>query len=172
MPALQPLHAEGLVRFVAPGESAPASALKAFEAGAGEHPALLVTGDSALLTPAMVDGFCAGVKDGVDLCVGFAREETVAAAYPETRRTYLRFRDGGYSSCNLFALMTPQATRVLALWRDVTRHRKRPWRLVVAAFGWGALLRYMMGGLSLADAFAVASDFALAETILKARNAA
>jgi hypothetical protein len=47
--------------------------------------------------------------------------------------------------------------RVLERWSDLEAFRKQPWRLV-AAFGLSALLRFAFGRLTLAEAFAVASE--------------
>ena len=68
-------------------------------------PLLIVTGDHALLTPSMVEEFLAGaVAAGAGAAVGLAPATTIQAAYPNVRRTYLKFADDGYSGCNLFAL--------------------------------------------------------------------
>lgn len=96
-------------------------------------PLLIVTGDHALLTPDMVEEFIAGALDaGAGAAVGLAAEATIRAAYPDVRRTYIRFADGGYSGCNLFALARADSDRALNFWREIDRNRKRPWRFVKA----------------------------------------
>jgi hypothetical protein len=67
------------------------------------------------------------------------------------RRTWLKFRDGRYSACNLFLLRTPEALSAVRLWRTVEAHRKKPWR-VAAILGPGMLLGYGLGLLSLDSA--------------------
>ena len=120
--------------FVTPSkESAAASAAAALPVLG--HPVLLTTADHVLLDGAMLDHFMAQSATGsADLTVGLARAETILAAYPETRRTFLRFGPDRVSGCNLFGLMTPDAARAIAFWQTVERNRKRPWRLI-AAFG-------------------------------------
>jgi len=80
-----------------------------------------------------------------------ALHETVAAAYPETRRTAYRFKDGSYCSCNLFAFLTPRARQAPCFWRRVEQQRKNPLR-VINELGWITVLRYLMGRLTFAEA--------------------
>ena len=134
--------------FVIPSKSsAAASTAAVLESGTMEHPVLLTTADHVLLDPAMLDHFFAqSTASSADLTVGLARAETILAAYPETRRTFLRFGPDRVSGCNLFGLMTPQALQAITFWQAIERDRKRPWRLV-AAFGVAPLLRYGLGRL-------------------------
>jgi len=94
-------------------------------------PILVVTGDHALLTPAMVDGFLGRLGDA-DAAVAVVERHVVESGYPETRRTWLRLRGGHYSGANLFALRTELARRALALWAGTERDRKKALRLMLA----------------------------------------
>lgn len=116
-------------------------------------PLLVATADHPLLTPAWVEGFIADVPAGTDVAVLLARRDLVEAALPGTRRTWLRFRDGDWSGCNLFLLASPRAAAALSLWREVETNRKRPWR-IVRRLGPATLARYLLGRLTLADALA------------------
>jgi len=116
------------------------------------------------------------------------------AAYPSTTRTYLRFRDGGYSGANLFAFRSQQAHRAAEFWVKAESFRKQPWKLA-RAFGPMTLLLFALRRLRFEAAlerasraigcriravllpFAEAaidvdrpSDLALAEEILSARG--
>lgn len=93
-------------------------------------PVLVVTADHALLTPAMVEQFLGRVGDA-DAAAAVVERRIVEAAYPETRRTWLRFRGGAYSGANLFALRGPAAGKALALWARVERDRKKAMRLLL-----------------------------------------
>jgi hypothetical protein len=120
-------------------------------------PLLITTADHPLLSPPMVERFCAAARaSGAALVAGLAEARVIRAAYPETRRTWLRFADGAYSGANLFALLGPEGRRAVAFWRRVEQERKRPWRLV-RAFGLRPLVAYLLGRLSLDDAMARAS---------------
>ena len=148
------------------GATPSASVLQALNEVSDPLPLLITTADHPLLSPAMVDGFCAEARaSGVDLMVGLTDAQLIRAAYPEASRTYLRFADAAYSGANLFALLTPGGRRAVAFWRRVEQERKRPWRLV-RAFGLGPLLTYLRGRLTLDDAMRRAS------TVIGARIAA
>ena len=145
------------VRVLATGDSAPASALAALDRLGSPWPVLLTTADHALLDRAMLDRFLAASEEsGADLTIGLASAETILAALPDTRRTFLRFGPDRVSGCNLYGLLSPKAKGALALWRSLDRDRKKPWR-IVGAFGLGALVRYATGRIDLQSALALAS---------------
>ena len=117
-----------------------------------EVPVLLTTADHALLNDRIVDYFCRQARHkGCDVVVGVARHEDVTKAYPQTRRTATRLQDGAYCGCNLFAFLTPGARLAADLWRQVETQRKNPLR-VIRVLGGVAVLRYLMGRLSLNEA--------------------
>lgn len=117
-----------------------------------EDPVLLTTADHALLSPQIVDHFCRHAREsGCDVVIGIARHEIVSAAYPQTHRTATRLADGAYCGCNLFAFLTPHARTAADFWRQVEAQRKSPLR-VIQILGATAVLRYLMGRLSLTDA--------------------
>jgi len=108
-------------------------------------PMLLTTADHPLLTAAMVDRFCEAVPPDADAAVGVVAASRLQSRYPDAIRTYYRFAGEG------FLLRSPEARRVVDFWARLERHRKRPWRLV-AEVGPLALLRFLLGRLSLDDA--------------------
>jgi GTP:adenosylcobinamide-phosphate guanylyltransferase len=115
-------------------------------------PMLLTTADHALLQPEWITHFLAAQQPDTDVSALLARRDTIEQAVPQTRRTYLTFADGAWSGCNLFYLATPAAAAALQLWHLVEADRKRPWR-IVAKLGPFLLLRYLLGRLTLQDAF-------------------
>ncbi len=116
-------------------------------------PLLVTTADHALLEPEWVRRFLADVPADVDIAALLAPEAAVRAAAPETQRSYLAFRDGRYSGCNLFYLKTDRALAVIDLWRQVEAHRKQPWK-IAALLGPGMLIGYLTGRLTLDGAVA------------------
>lgn len=114
-------------------------------------PLLVTTADHPLLTSAMVEHFCRFAPDDADLVIGLAEAKVIRDRYPDAVRTFYRFKGQGYSGCNLFLMNTSKARLAVDFWRDMERHRKRPWRLVGAA-GVFTLLRFALGQLSLACA--------------------
>ncbi len=144
---------EGKFRLCAPARTPCESVIGALESLPADEPVLVTTADHALLTAELVATFVDAAREGgTDVAVGLASAPLVQARYPKTRRTTLKFRGGGYSSCNLFALLTPAARRAPALWRDFEGQRKKPWR-IAWKIGSGMLLGYLTGTLTLDRAF-------------------
>jgi GTP:adenosylcobinamide-phosphate guanylyltransferase len=157
-PELGRLVASGEMGWVESQSTPSLSAHRAMGMVAPDTPVLLTTADHPLLTPEIVDHFAAAARAaGEDVAVGLARFDRVAAAFPESRRTVLRFRDGGYCGCNLFAFLTARGREVAALWRRVEQDRKRPWRMV-RIVGWDAVLRYLLRRLTLTEGLALVSQ--------------
>jgi len=153
--ALQARLRPGVVDWVAPGTGPSASAAGGLELLDEAEPVLITTADHALLGPALVDDFLRrAASSGGDAVVGLVRHERVRAAFPDTRRTVTRFRDGGFCGTNLFAFPTPAGRRVVSYWQGVESRRKRPWRLIAAALGPVALMQYGLGWLSVERAMA------------------
>lgn len=116
-------------------------------------PLLVTTADHALLRPEWIADFRADTPADADVAALLARRALIVRDAPPTRRTYLRFADGGWSGCNLFLLQTPAAAAALRLWMAVEQDRKRPWR-IVRRLGPATLLRYVTGRLTLDAALA------------------
>ncbi|MCC2664679.1 MAG: hypothetical protein K0S35_2601 [Geminicoccaceae bacterium] len=158
LPGFQRWRSEQRCAALAGAATPSLSVRKALDEIPASLPMLVTTADHALLTPEIVASFCAAARaTGADVVAGVTTAEMIQRVYPETQRTYLRFRDGACSGANLFALLTPAARRAVEFWRLVERDRKRPWR-VVRAFGPGPLLAYLLGWLSLDAAMARASE--------------
>ena len=143
---------DGKVRWIAPQEG-PSLSVKSFlTEHPQEFPLLVTTADHALLNVEMVEYFLREASLAqADVAVALVPYSVVAAAYPQSKRTVIGFRGGGYCGCNLFLLCTPKATQLVEFWTQVERERKRPFRLI-RRLGWVMLLRYMVGTLSLTDA--------------------
>ena len=136
------LKGEG-VRWMAPQAGPSASAL----AGLSETriPALLTSGDHALLTADIVTDFCArAAKVNADFVIGLVPYELVAARYGGSKRTMLRFRDGTYCTSNLFAIPSSRGAAALSLWRGFEADRKHPLRMA-RKLGLRALFNYLSG---------------------------
>jgi hypothetical protein len=129
-------------------ESPAATVVRALQTIDGAPPLFVTTADHALLTPAMVRHFLDHAPAAADVAAGMATDRTIQPAYPDTRRTYLRFRDVAVSGCNLFLFRSDRARRVADFWRQVERHRKQPWRMV-AMLGLGNLVGFLLGRLTL-----------------------
>lgn len=117
-------------------------------------PVLIATADHPLLLPADVDAFIDGVGD-TDVAVAMVPARVLLAAYPENKRTWLRFRDGGFTGANLFALTGPAVVPALELWAGAEQDRKAARKLMMR-FGPCLALRALTRTITLADALATA----------------
>jgi len=160
---------------------------------AAPWPVLVTTADHPLLTSAMVEAAIAGVGDA-DIGVGVVSSRTLLAAYPDNRRTWLKFAGGHWTGANLFALASVKAMPALMAWSEVERDRKKALKLIWHFGPWLAV-RALTRTITLAGALGKAghklgaavkpvalpfaeagidvdkpSDHALAEQILKGRR--
>jgi hypothetical protein len=128
------------IEYVASRESIGASV--AAVATADMVPLVITTGDNALHTAEMVRYFCDAL-DGLDAdgAIGLTRAELVLEKYPEAARAFHRFRDGGFSSCNIYALLTLKAFAAARVFDTGGQFGKKPRRLI-AALGLPAFLLY------------------------------
>ena len=114
---------------------------------------LITTADHALLDAEILNYFLDRVVDSnADVNLGLVEYGLVETAYPGVRRTVLEFSDGGYCGCNLYALNGARARDIISLWQRTQAYRKRPWRMALGLLGFGALVRYLSGHLSLGQA--------------------
>jgi GTP:adenosylcobinamide-phosphate guanylyltransferase len=148
---LREMTSENGIGWIAPQSSPCTSAAAALATLPSDAPVLVTTGDHALLQPTMVREFLdQALVRGGDVAVALAPYDLVRAAYPQTRRTVLKFSDGRFCGCNLFAFLTARGREMVKIWRQVEDDRKNPIR-VIGLVGWGAMARYALGALSLAD---------------------
>ena len=102
-------------------------------------PLLVTTADHALLDPATVDEFVHAAA-GADIAIGVIEHATMMRRLPQTMRTWLWCKGGGYTGANLFMLRSPAVRPAIELWRSVEQDRKKAWRILsllgpVASFG-------------------------------------
>lgn len=133
-----------------PAEGSPSRTVSAALEKLGT-PLFVTTADHALLRPEWVEYFLSHLPDGSDVCVALARDHVVQSAVPETQRTYLRFADGAFSGCNMFAFRTPASAGVAQTWRQVEAQRKHPLRMI-RLLGPLSILRFLLGRLTLTGA--------------------
>jgi len=109
----------------------------------GDDPVLVTTADNVLLTPSMIAEFLTGAEDS-DVAVAMVERDVLLARYPQSQRTWLKFRRGWWSGANMFRLRGQRVLPLLDFWGRIERDRKKGLK-IIAAFGpWlllGALLR-------------------------------
>lgn len=172
---LQSLLNNPAFQWLTPSSGPAASALLALDKQ-DHFPTLLTAGDHALLTAEILDSFCDQVTSldpaagqgkkssstssgdaGYDLVIGFVPYELVKTAWPESRRTVLKFSNGQFCGSNLFAIMNQEGRKALDFWRQAEADRKHPWR-IARRFGFMALILYLLRRLSLEDALGGLSE--------------
>jgi len=146
------LREEPRIRFVDSG-SGISQSLLGWMAGEGAHlPALVTTADNVLIDGAILDAFLAGAQ-GADVAAAMVEREVLMPRYPQSRRTWLKFRGGAWSGANLFWLGSGKAANALAKWRQIEQDRKKGWK-IVSAFGPALLLGAGLRLLSIHQAIA------------------
>lgn len=128
-------------------------------------PLLLTTADHVLLDASMLDQFIAEAS-GADIAVAMVERRTLLARYPQSRRTWLKFRDGWWSGANIFWFGSAKARSIIALWQEVEQDRKKGWK-ILAAFGPFALLGALVRILTLRGGIArIGRRFGLAARLV------
>ncbi len=114
-------------------------------------PLLITTADHPLLSPEVIDEFCdRATQESYDAVAAVVPADLVRRAFPDSNRTYLRFRERAYSGCNLFGILTPAGLGAPAWFSRIEAHRKRPWRMI-SLLGPGVLVKFALGRMSLAS---------------------
>tara|TARA_R110002110_G_scaffold30416_6_gene107846 strand:- start:281 stop:1123 length:843 start_codon:yes stop_codon:yes gene_type:complete len=140
------------IGFAQSGDGIATSIHKIAGSALAPWPVLVTTADNALLTGEILDCFFRA-HTGQDVAVGVVERRTMLAAYPDARRTWLKFRGGAYSGANLFALHNAAARPALALWSTVEKDRKKGWK-IFARFGPWLLIRALSRTIGFEDAMA------------------
>lgn len=139
---LAPVGADAITVYTPSSTSIGTSVAAAIDANPGALPLIITTGDNALHTGEMVKYFCDAL-DGMeeDGALGLTPAHYVLEKYPEGNRAFHRFRDGQFSSCNLYALLTPKSVSAARVFNSGGQFGKKPKRLI-GAFGVVAFLVY------------------------------
>jgi len=175
VPALDKLVASQAIGWRPPAPTPSTSAYEAMQSIPAEQPVLVTTADHPLLTAEIIDDFCTrSLGRDLDITVGLAPYRLVREAYPEMKKTVLHFSDGDYCGTNLFAFLTERGRRLADFWRRVESQRKNPLR-IIRILGWGAVIRYLLGRLTLENALELLSrrlDLRIGAVILEQADAA
>lgn len=136
----------------------------------GDDPLLVTTADNLLLTPAMIAEFLAGAADS-DVAVAMVERAVLLARYPQSRRTWLKFRRGQWSGANLFRLRGRRVLPLLDFWSGIERDRKKGLK-IIAAFGPLLLLAALLRLFTIHQGVARAGlRFGLKATVVPMREA-
>lgn len=140
-------------------QSGPAASLStALEQLPGQHPVLVLTADHPLLEKRWWQPLLNAVDntDPPDALVGVVDYRQVMQRFPGSRRTRYRFADRSVCGTNIFLLATAKGRALAQIWQSFERDRKQPWR-IVARLGIWNLMHYLLGRMTLQQAFDVLS---------------
>lgn len=151
--------AEKSVHWLAPAEGPSASAERGLtflssqaNGSTSKRPTLVTTADHALLSRSALEAFLTQAsRCDADIVAALVEKAAATAAMPGSKRTGLKFSDGTYCGCNLFAVMNPQGLRAIHFWQRIEHLRKKPLHLL-SAIGWWQALKFRLGQLSLQHA--------------------
>jgi 2-C-methyl-D-erythritol 4-phosphate cytidylyltransferase len=139
---LAPLGIDDMLVFTPSAGSIGTSVFAAAATFPEALPLVITTGDNALHTGELFKHFCDALDEcDADAALGLTPASYVMEKYPEGNRAFHRFRDGGFSSCNLYALLTPAAIKAAAVFNGGGQFGKKPKRLI-GAFGLAAFIIY------------------------------
>lgn len=142
------------IGFLQSGSGIALSIAAALKSGDAPFPLFVTTADHALLRPETIAEFLRGAE-GADVAVGVVERAVVQSRFPQSKRTWLRFRRGDWTGANLFYFASPAALPVIETWASVEQDRKKGWKLI-AKFGPMLLLRALTRTITLHDAVAKA----------------
>ena len=150
-PTVRRLYEAGRLTPVAAQENLVDSLIEATKSAA--FPLLITTADNVLMT---VEGLRSiaqrGSDPGIEGVIMMARKEDIMAAHPDGQRRFYRFRDGGFSNCNLFWITNESSLHGTAMFRHGGQFAKKKSR-AVRTLGLVSLLLYVTKAVSLAGMF-------------------
>lgn len=114
-------------------------------------PLLLTTGDNVLLNHDMIAHFTQNAQHH-DIAIAMVESKILLAQYPQSKRTWLKFRGGKWSGANMFWLGNKdKALPLLEFWQSIEQDRKKG-RKIIGAFGIGFLLASILRLITLPQA--------------------
>lgn len=126
---------DGTVAFAQSRGNLADSVLSAVEKIDDPFPLVITTGDNALHTPDIIRDFVRDLHaSDADTLVGFTREEVVLRQFANSGLAFHRLKDGGFSSCNLYALKGANALKAVKIFESGGQFGKRHMR-ILKAFG-------------------------------------
>ncbi|TNE61724.1 MAG: hypothetical protein EP335_14980 [Alphaproteobacteria bacterium] len=142
VPALKAMLEAGEIHFVPSADNLYLSVLQAIKLIDDPWPLIITTGDNALHTTDMIEHFCDEIfANPTDAAVAMTPASVILATYPDGTRAFHNLKDGGWSSCNLYALMSDKAAMTAKVFEGGGQFGKKPQR-ILKAFGLWFMIRY------------------------------
>jgi GTP:adenosylcobinamide-phosphate guanylyltransferase len=142
VPFVKELYEKGEIQFVQSHKNLFLSVMGAAKDIESPFPMLITTADNALHTAEMIDYFCKEVfTTKPDAGIAMTPAQVILDAYPEGKRAFYNIKGGGWSSCNLYALMTEKALAATKSFEGGGQFGKNPQR-ILKAFGFVFMVLY------------------------------
>lgn len=107
-------------------------------------PLIITTGDNALHTPTLICEFVAAfLASDADVAMAFTAEDIVTRTIPDSGLAFHRLKDGGFSSCNLYAIRSRTGIEAAEVFRSGGQFGKRHWR-IFKSFGLSPFVLYKL----------------------------
>ncbi len=142
VPALKEMLDKGEIHYTPSGDNLFTSVKSAIEDIQSPWPLVISTGDNALHTSDMIDHFTNEIFSiNPDAAIAMTPSSVILEAYPDGKRAFHELKDGGWSSCNLYALTTNNALTAAKVFEGGGQFGKRPKR-ILKAFGLMFMILY------------------------------
>jgi GTP:adenosylcobinamide-phosphate guanylyltransferase len=112
-------------------------------------PLLVTTADHALLSPEIVAEACSK-SARADVGIGVVSKRRLLGRFPESRRTWLRFKGGAFTGANLFVLRSEKVRPAIEMWRALEQDRKKVGKLLWS-LGPALFLKVLLRRLTIED---------------------
>lgn len=113
--------------FIDAAGSPSLSIAAALDAAADQSEILVTTCDHPLLTNAMIEEFLENIdRRSLGAAAACVTRENYEAAYPDTKRTFIKLKSFAFSGANLFWFSPRRAKPLIAFWRALEDNRKNP----------------------------------------------
>jgi len=146
------------VKFLKSGSGIANTILTAWESIGLSVPFMITTADNCMIRQEHVDDFLAKAeKNNADLSVGMVEKTLLVNRYPESRRTWLKFKDISVTGCNLFLVQSEAAVNLISYWKSF---ESRPKKVLKLAWSIGPLIfiKYLLKQMALKSSFEYISD--------------
>jgi GTP:adenosylcobinamide-phosphate guanylyltransferase len=142
VPALKAMLDKGEIHYTPSADNLFLSVKAAIEDIQDPWPLVISTGDNALHTSDMIDHFTSDIlSKPLDAAIAMTPASVILKAYPDGKRAFHELKDGGWSSCNLYALTTPASLKAAKVFEGGGQFGKQPKR-ILKAFGLMFMLLY------------------------------
>jgi GTP:adenosylcobinamide-phosphate guanylyltransferase len=116
----------------------------------GRGPVFAVASDLPLITSESIESFLGRCNDGADFYYAIVPQAAIERSFPTARKTYVKVTDGTFCGGSALCFNADVIDRVRPFVEQVINSRKKPW-LLAQLFGWGTVMKFASGRLSVAD---------------------